>query len=260
MFQRALIPVLAVLCLMLSGCSKGGGKAPAAAGGPAAPQAGAPAEAPPAEAELVEVFATGAGDTELEKICVKYVQLRKLMRARNLRYRTIAALGWEIHNKSRELVAEYNFKTRPSSAQKLADDKKGDQPESDWAKLPRDVRELDLVAINARRLALAAGTLDGRKLGESYSKLKLIADRCLPVPAERVPLPAPAPEVVEPEPEAEPVLPGSEKAPVPGEKGPETGEKAPPAGEKKDPAPKEPKVEPAPAPAETEKTEKAEQG
>jgi hypothetical protein len=265
MIQRFLISALTVLCLAITGCSKGGGGSAGGGGEPPATVAGGAEAAPAAPQREEVVVVTGVGDTELEKIGVKFFQLRKLMTRRRRPYRTIEALGWDIANKSRVLVAEYNVRTRPGASLKLEGDKKVDQPESDWSKLPEDVRQLDLVAINARRLALAAGRLDARGLGESFTKLKLVAERCLPVPVvpepvsapQPVPTPAPEPEQVQPAPE--PVLPGSEKTAVPADKpaDPAAGEKTPASGEKS-PAGEEPKSETSPAPAPSPAPEKAE--
>jgi hypothetical protein len=182
MVQRTLI---AAAVLALAGCLAGCGKKksepkPAAAGDQAAEEKAKAAWQPGEDA-----VPTGEGRTELEKIAVNYRQLEKLLKRKKLPFRSIESLGWRISRKARNLVDGFE-NVRKEKAQaaedKVPELKAQEQPEYPWSKWPQGVKDLDLVAINAKRLALAAGSWNEESVREKFANLQKAAGRCLPAP------------------------------------------------------------------------------
>jgi hypothetical protein len=188
----AVVAAAFLAALALAGCGRKG------AGSGEPPEAEQPADQPVVEApEPVEPEgpATGTGRTDLESLAIRYRQMAKLMAKEKPAYRTIEALGWRIAEKARFLVDKYEHATTERGAAELDVRKKQVLPEHVWLRSPEAIRDLDLVSINAKGLALAAATLDHKVMRESFARLKRAADRCLPEPMPlQPPKTAPAPE------------------------------------------------------------------
>ncbi len=135
---------------------------------------------------------TGDGRTELEKLAVQHRQIQKLGRRKELPFRSVASLGWAISTRSRNLVEAYELASRKKvvpDGSKEKELKAQEQPEDRWVNWPESIRDLERVAINAKAVALAAGTWEEEKLRQKLEDLHKVADRCLPslVPPATVP-------------------------------------------------------------------------
>jgi predicted small lipoprotein YifL len=175
---------LAALALTFAGCGR---KGPDSA---ETPEAGETADQPAVETpEPVEPEGppTGTGRTDLESLAIRYRQMAKLMAKEDPAYRTIEALGWRIADKARGLVDKYEHASKERGPAEVDVRKKQVLPEHVWLRSPEAVRDLDLVSINAKGVALAAATLDRKAMRESFGRLKRAADRCLPEPVPLTP-------------------------------------------------------------------------
>ena len=160
---------------------------------------------------------------ELRVVAVNYNQLTKLMLRDDLPLRAVEAKGWLIAEKSGRLIETIRHQKR----------------EKIEAGLLRElIIDLDLVALNSKRLALEAANWNEKDVRKNFTNLQKAAKRCLPRVVYRAPKPpatGPDGEVL-PEGETPPddeTVPdeGAEKAPAGEEKGegsPETAEKEPP--------------------------------
>ncbi len=202
MIKRALIAVtVSVLAVALCGCPK----RPT----PNEPAAGTTSPTPTPAVGPVPAGPTGPIHSDLETIAVSYRQIGKLLKKKKLVFPTIEARSWLIAGKARELVDKYEHH-RPIRG---IDPKKAAlSPELIKLKFPELIKDLDLVAINAKRLAMAAARWDAKEVRENFANLKKAADRCLPAPA-------PAPVPAQPADPADPAkAPASPVSPAPAKK------------------------------------------
>jgi hypothetical protein len=126
---------------------------------------------------------TGEGRTELQKLAVQHRQLKKLGLRKKLPFKSIASLGWSISTRSRDLVEAYELANRKKVAPDESKEKElkaQELPEDRWINWPESIRDLERVAINAKGVALAAGTWEEEKLRQKLKDLSKVADRCLP--------------------------------------------------------------------------------
>ncbi len=150
----------------------------------------------PAWESLKDATPTGAGRTQLERIGVHCRQLDAMSKRKPMPYSSLESLGWTISKQAKELVAAYEFARREKALEdesKLGKLKEDEAPDASWAKWPDGIKDLDLVASNAKALALAAGTLNRAEIRTRLEKLRKVAGRCLPqpsAPAEDAPVPA----------------------------------------------------------------------
>ena len=165
MAQRALIAIT-VLALVsgLSGCKKPRDEAQDDKGG------GEPAavEVKPVDVPAYLVSPEKGEHpvrADLRIMALNCRQLSALLdKERDLAFREIEAKGWLIAGKAGGMVGWY----------------KHNNPTVKPADRPEFVRDLDLVAVNARRLALAAATWNAKAVRRDFANLDLAAKRCLP--------------------------------------------------------------------------------
>jgi len=223
MIQRVLVATALVAGACMAGC--GGPKVEdsrKAEGAGAQPTAGQPAAPAPRESEVV----LDRPLTDLEVLSLNVHQLGKLLKKEELAFRVIEAKGWLIAGEAGDLVEKYE-KVNPI---KIESPLKAEMaPEEVKIRAPGGIRDLDLVSINAKRLALGAATWDEKVVRKNFAKLKSAAGRCLPAApvvkaqAPVAPAPAGAPQapaaVPAPEAPEAPKAPETPKAPAEPEAG-----------------------------------------
>jgi len=172
------------------GCQKPAGPEPAVAP--------VPAEPGPARSAL-EPGARG----ELQNIAANWQELAPLVAKDPLSFRAIEAKAWAMAGSADELL---KLAERPAGSPALPP--KGASPEEIRKlafavgaaddKLPEALRDIELVSINAKSLALAASNFDRPGVAGNWAKLDLVCKRlcgALSVPAAEKPAgPAAAPE------------------------------------------------------------------
>jgi hypothetical protein len=125
-------------------------------------------------------FPAAVGNSDLQWLATNYKQLSVLMQQNPLPYASVESLGWTISRKAQALVERYNHDTKERADADLGTLIDREAPEYNWMKAGQGIRDLDLVAINARRMALAAGSLDIDGVREKFANLQKAAGRCLP--------------------------------------------------------------------------------
>ncbi len=226
MIKRALIAVaVPVLAVALSGCGQP----------PPPPTTAEPATTEPDPAQPVVVQPLLARpvsgvQADLQDIALSYRQIGTLLKKKDLAFKTIEARSWLIAEKARDLVEKYEHR----HPLREIDPRKAERhPELIKIKAPALIKDLDLVAINAKRLALAAAGWDAKEVREKFANLETAAERCLPAPPPP-PEPARPAGAEEPASPEAPVPPAEPAQPVPPA---EPAQPAPPADSAKPSAP-----------------------